>query len=115
MRRYGTSGTPRPTKLVSEEHGFLAKRVDVKIFVPGHRLIHHISKARPGHYINETGIERLLEQEERQLSARLPGYDFRLVELAPDRFNLVGELKEPERSPVSEILERARELAREAV
>lgn len=79
-----------------EKYGLIAKRVDVCIFIPGQKAVKRTAKAKPGQWITENGIQGILEREEAMLAKHLPQIEFRLVQLAPNRFNLIGAKRSSE-------------------
>ena len=68
----------------------LTKQVTVRIIVPGHKPVKHRIHVARGQWFTGEHIQRLLEREGEMLERELAGYDFRLVELRGNQFNLIG-------------------------
>ena len=75
------------------KHGQLCKQVTLKVFIPGKRPVIHNVRAKRGHWINEVGLESILDQEVENLEKNLPQYEFRMIEIVPNHFNFVGQEK----------------------
>src|SRR5215472_10461058 len=93
MRRKHHCTKDHPAVTTSQAHGLLVKRVDIRIVTPGHADVHHVVKAKPGEWLTEEGVTDVLLQEANQLKKLMPGFDYRLVELKPNRFKLIGVVR----------------------
>jgi hypothetical protein len=77
----------------------LVRQVTIKIFAPENRGFHkQIILAGNGRTFTEEGIQKLLEAKAEEIEKRMPGHEYRLVELADKAsFNFVWVGKTEER------------------
>ncbi len=76
------------------QHGLIFKQLVGKVIVPNvKKQILVRRRSLPGKWFTALAIEQFLAEMEANLTKNMPAYDFRLVELAPNRFNFIGEEK----------------------
>ena len=83
------------------KHGLIFKAITVKIIGMAGERVNHRYHCEPGRWFTETSVSEILDKEEERLRQHFPMVDWKLIELAHNRFNLVAVAKEQETALVA--------------